>query len=313
MMKYLVGIQPTGKIHIGNYLGCIKKGIELQGQGHDVTFLIANYHSMTTDNFCDETEKELRQLGCKTIKRQTPEYTELFFKICCKMNLGPLQKMPQYKEKKDDVEYDLGLLLYPALMAADIIMNDPDVVIVGKDQVPHLELTNDIAKRVGGRKYKYEFGEIDKVMSLKEPTKKMSKSLGEKHVLYLFEDDYFAKIKKANCNEEGLENLRMIAKAIGVDPDAFPLNLELKEAMADRMEKLFTPMTTESRLDRLKRTFRMDVGTRVWTGNGYPFNIEKIELNGNDDLLLYHPHGHKYSATSVMLRDQIPDGMLYHP
>ena len=85
-MKYLVGIQPTGKIHIGNYLGCLKKGLEYQEQGHEVTFLIANYHSMTTDNYCDETEMELRQLGCKIIKRQTPEYTEKFFELCCKMN-----------------------------------------------------------------------------------------------------------------------------------------------------------------------------------------------------------------------------------
>ena len=57
-MKYLIGIQPTGKIHIGNYLGCLKRGLDLQEQGHDVTFLIANYHSLTTDNFSDETEKE---------------------------------------------------------------------------------------------------------------------------------------------------------------------------------------------------------------------------------------------------------------
>jgi len=238
-MKYLVGIQPTGRIHIGNYLGCLKKGLEYQEQGHDVTFLLANYHSMTTDNYCDDTEIELKRLGCKNIKRQTPEYTELFFKICCKMNLGTLQKMPQYKDKKESVEYDLGVLLYPALMTADIIMNDPDVVIVGKDQVPHLELCNNIAKRVGGGRYKYEFGDVDKVMSLKEPTKKMSKSLGEKHVLYVFEDDYPSKIKKANCNVEGLENLKIIAKAIGVNSDEFSLNLELKEAIAKKMHTLF--------------------------------------------------------------------------
>lgn len=239
-MKYLIGIQPTGRIHIGNYLGCLKKGLELQEEGHDVTFLIANYHSLTTDNFSVETEKELVRLGCKNIKRQTSEYTELFFKLCCKMNLGTLLKMPQYKEKKDNVEFDLGLMLYPVLMAADIIMNDPDVVIVGKDQVAHLELCNDIAKRVGGREYKYEFGHVDKIMSLMDPTKKMSKSLGEKHVLYLFDEDYMGKLKKANMNEEGLKNIQLIAKSLGLDYEKFSLNLELKEAVARIMAELFS-------------------------------------------------------------------------
>lgn len=237
--KYLVGVQPTGKLTIGNYLGCLKKGLELQEQGHDVTFLIANYHSLTTDNYCDDTENELRRLGCKKIVRQTPEYTELFFKMCCKVNLPTLLKMPQYKDKKDNVQFDMGLLLYPVLMSADIMMNDPDVVVIGADQVAHLELCNDIAKRVGGREYDYEFGHVDKVMSLQDPTKKMSKSLGEKHVLYLFDEDYLGKIKKANTNEEGLKNLKMIASHLDLDIQKFSLNLELKEAIAKKMEELF--------------------------------------------------------------------------
>jgi len=238
-MKYLIGIQPTGKLTIGNYLGCLKKGIELQNQGHDVTFLIANYHAMTTDNYSDLTEKELIKIGCKKIIYQDSKYTELFFKLCCKMNLGILQKMPQYKDKKDSVKFDLGLLLYPVLMTADIIINDPDVVIIGRDQLAHLELCNDISKRVGGKQYKYEFGDVDKVMSLQEPDKKMSKSLGEKHVLNIFDDNYESKIKKANTNELGLENLKIIAKGIGLNPDDYKLNLDLKLAMIKQMNELF--------------------------------------------------------------------------
>jgi tryptophanyl-tRNA synthetase len=234
-MKYLIGIQPTGKIHIGNYLGCLKRGLDLQEQGHDVTFLIANYHSLTTDNFSDETEKELIRLGCKNIKRQTPEYTELFFKLCCKLSLPTLVKMPQYKDKKDDVKFDMGLLLYPVLMAADIMMNDPDVIIVGKDQVAHIDLCNDISKRVGGKYYKYEFGDVDKIMSLIDPSKKMSKSAGEKHVLYLFDEDYFSKLKKANMNEEGLKNIQLIAKYLGVDYEKIDSNLKLKEEISRKM------------------------------------------------------------------------------
>ena len=239
-MRYLIGIQPTGKIHIGNYLGCLKKGLEYQDQGHDVTFLLANYHSLTTDNFSDITESELKRLGCKNIIRQTPEYTEMFFKLCCKMNLGTLEKMPQYKDKKDDVEYNLGLLLYPVLMTVDIVINDPDVVIVGKDQVPHLELCNDIAKRIGGREYNYEFGHVDKIMSFVDSSKKMSKSLGEKHVLYLFDENYHEKVKKAVADEEGLKNLHIIAKNIGLEPNQYSLNSDLKSAISGKMSDMFS-------------------------------------------------------------------------
>lgn len=237
--KILIGIQPTGKIHIGNYLGCLKRGLELQQQGHEVIFLIANYHSLTTDSFTDQTENELKKLGCTNIKRQTPEYCELFFKLCCKMNLGSLMNMPQYKEKKDNYEFDLGLLLYPALMTADIVINDPDIIIVGKDQVPHIELCNEIAHRINGRrKYQYEFGSVDKVMSLVDPLQKMSKSLGENHVLYLYDENYFDKLKKATSTIEGIDNLKTIAKGIDA-PFEFEKNIDLKKSISDRMSNLF--------------------------------------------------------------------------
>lgn len=238
-MKILIGIQPTGKLTIGNYLGCLKKGLRYQEEGHDVVFLIANYHSLTTNSYTDITEKELIRLGCKNIIKQTPEYTELFFKLCCKLNLGTLLKMPQYKDKKEDVDYDLGLLLYPVLMSADIIINDPDIVIVGKDQVSHMDLCNDISKRIGGREYKYELGDVDKVMSLMDPTKKMSKSLGEKHVLYLFDENYEAKIRAANMNEDGTKNIKIIGRSIGVDVDKYQMNSDLKKAISEKMKVLF--------------------------------------------------------------------------
>lgn len=238
-MKYLIGIQPTGKLTLGNYLGCLKRGLLLQSEGHDVTFLIANYHSLTTDSYTDQTEKELIRLGCQNIKRQTPEYTELFFKLCCKINLATLHKMPQFKDKKDSVEFDMGLLLYPVLMTADIMINDPDIVIIGRDQTPHLDLCNDISKRVGGREYKYEFGDVDKIMSLIDPSKKMSKSLGEKHVLYLFDEDYKRKIRNANTNEDGLYNLRKIGTSVGVDVDQFTMNVDLKDAIAEKLQEMF--------------------------------------------------------------------------
>lgn len=244
-MKYLIGIQPTGKIHIGNYLGCIKKGIKLHKEGNDVTFLIANYHSLTTDNYSDITEKELIEIGrlhgCDlNIERQTPLYTEKFFELCCKLNLGVLLKMPQYKDKKNSVEYDLGLLLYPVLMAVDIIINDPDIVLIGQDQVAHLELCNDISKRIGvSKKFGYEFGDVSKIMSLGDPDKKMSKSMGDKNILYCFEEDYFNKLKKSNTNEKGLENLKRIGNSIGVDCGNNITNYELKLNISNKMNEIF--------------------------------------------------------------------------
>lgn len=235
-MKYLVGVQPTGKLHIGNYLGCLKKALDLQNAGHEVIFLIANYHSQTTDSYTDITEKELVKLGCKNIVRQTPEITELFFKLCCELNLGVLTRMPQFKSKSANTEKNLGLLLYPVLMAADIMFFDPDAVIVGRDQKPHIDLCNDIAKKYE-KTYLCEFGDLEKVMSLKDPTQKMSKSLGNRHVLYLYDEDYDFKLKKATTTPEGEENLRNIAKAFGVD--VTPMNEKLKRDIALKMKELF--------------------------------------------------------------------------
>lgn len=238
-MKYLCGIQPTGKLTIGNYLGCLSKALRLQEEGEEVTFLIANYHSLTTDNYSELTEQELIKLGCKNIQHQTPEYTELFFKLCCKLNLGTLEVMPQYKDKKDQVKFNLGLLLYPVLMAADIIINDPDIVIIGQDQTAHLDLVNDIAKRLTIKKrFNYQFGDIDKIYSLINPTIKMSKSSGDKHVLYLFEEDFESKLKIANTNEKGLANLKQIG-------DFFRVkfiegnNLQYKINLANKLKEVF--------------------------------------------------------------------------
>jgi tryptophanyl-tRNA synthetase len=245
MTKYLIGIQPTGRLHIGNYLGCIRKGLELQeNPENNVTWLIANYHSMTTDNFSEITEIELKKLGCKNIVHQTPEYTELFWKIACKMNLGILQKMPQFKDKKEKTSNDLGILLYPVLMAADIIINDPDFIIVGKDQTPHIDLCNDIAKKIGITKhFKYIFGDVDKIYSLKNSTKKMSKSDPENTILYLFDEDYRAKIMGAVTDEQGVKNLAELGKYFELDYNLFNEDKKLfKEALIEKVINKFSTL-----------------------------------------------------------------------
>lgn len=249
-MKYLIGIQPTdSRLHIGNYLGCIKLGLEKQKEGHQVIFMIANLHARTTlDKETIEKNwpyiyKELKTIGCKNIQLQgtnlTEKVTDVFQELLTKVSYGTLARMPQFKDKKETVEFDMGLLTYPLLMAADIICYDPDVVIVGQDQIHHIELTNDLAPRIGiDKTFEYELSEYSKIMSLMDPSKKMSKSLGDKHVLYL-KDDWAEKLRAANTNEAGLANLQRIGLGIGLDRVDYVENKTLKLVMAGQMEKLF--------------------------------------------------------------------------
>lgn len=124
-------------------------------------------------------------------------------------------------------------------MAADILTFNPDVVLVGPDQIPHLEFLNDVAPRIAiKREFKYELSSDVVVKSLIDPTKKMSKSLGDKHVLYL-NDDYVTKLRKAHGGPEGRANLELIAEGIEVDHTKFPMNSDLKDAIASRMNQLF--------------------------------------------------------------------------
>ena len=252
--KYLVGIQPTSpKLHIGNYLGCIQPGLEKQYDGNKVIFMIADRHAITTLSSQEviensaKMELQLRALGCEDIVYQSTfnNILYIFQQLLCLTNMGTLERMPQFKDKKDKVEYNMGLLTYPLLMAADIFHFNPDCVLIGEDQIAHMELANDMIARLrsvdcaDGLKYKYEYelSPYPRIMSLMEPDKKMSKSLGDKHVLYL-EDDYKKKIKSANANDEGLSNLKKIADGLGLSTD-FVYNIDLKEAIWKRMQKLF--------------------------------------------------------------------------
>ena len=171
--RILSGVQPSGKLHLGNYFGAIKQHIALQEQG-DCFYFIANYHAMTTardtaeklsfeQNKKIKTADMLRQntldvaldylaLGLDPNKavfyRQSdvPEVTELAWVLATVTNMGLLDRAVSYKEKIDKgIEASVGLFTYPILMAADILIVRSNVVPVGKDQVQHLEMTADIA------------------------------------------------------------------------------------------------------------------------------------------------------------------------
>ena len=201
--RIISGVQPTGKLHIGNYLGALSNWLELQ-KNYECFFFVADMHSITESYHpedkprqTNDTITDLVALGIDPnesvifIQSQIPEHAELAWYFNTLTPVAFLERMTQYKDKaaRQKENINAGLFDYPVLQAADILLYKPYGVPVGEDQVQHLELTNDIAK-----KFNHRFGDTFKtvkplltqtprVMSLLEPSKKMSKSLGEGHVI----------------------------------------------------------------------------------------------------------------------------------
>ncbi|HNQ79356.1 MAG TPA: tryptophan--tRNA ligase [Acidobacteriota bacterium] len=170
-MRILSGIQPSGKLHLGNYLGAIKQHIELQDKGESFYF-IADYHALTSLRDKDALREnsfdvalDYLSLGLDpkvaTFYRQSdlPQVTELAWFLSTVTPMGLLERCHSYKDKvAKGIAPDHGLFAYPVLMAADILIVDADIVPVGKDQKQHVEVTRDIAQR-----FNFIFGETLKV------------------------------------------------------------------------------------------------------------------------------------------------------
>jgi tryptophanyl-tRNA synthetase len=199
--RVLSGIQPTGDLHLGNYLGALRNWVEIQ-RDYDSFLFMADLHAMTVPHdptiLTENTYKvAATYLACGIdleyatvfVQSHVPAHTELAWLFTCITPLNWLYDMVQYREKaiKQGENVGAGLLCYPVLQAADILLYEPDKVPVGEDQKQHLELTRDIAARLN-----YQFGKEDqpilklpdpmirkegaRVMSLTDGTKKMSKS-----------------------------------------------------------------------------------------------------------------------------------------
>lgn len=155
------GIRSSGRLHIGNYFGAIKGMLELQAT-HDCVFGVVDYHGITTPFNPEDIRQGIRQvvldyLGAGLdpekchlmIQSQVPEHVELSYLFATIFPVSRLEQLPTYKEKKlENPRYvNLGLLYYPILMAADILIYKADTVPVGKDQLPHIELTREVARR----------------------------------------------------------------------------------------------------------------------------------------------------------------------
>ena len=207
-MRILSGIQPTGSIHIGAYIGAISQWKELQKIGECI-FFIADLHALTTIREPKTFQKEVLELASELlaagldpekciifVQSQVKEHTELCWFLNTLTPIGELERMTQYKEKSKQFKQNInaGLLDYPVLQAADILLYQTDSVPVGKDQVQHLELTKTIARKFNqkyGKTFKVPEALIletgAKIMALNNPKKKMSKSIPAS-CLYLFDE-----------------------------------------------------------------------------------------------------------------------------
>ncbi len=207
-MRIFSGIRPTGELHIGNYLGAIKQWLSFQ-KNNDCVFSIVDLHAITTPYDPEKLQKTILEETIiylaagldpkKSIiftQSKVKEHTELAWLLGTITPLGDLKRMTQFKEKsKKHPKYvNAGLLNYPILMAADILLYKTEGVPVGKDQKQHVEITREIARRFN-KKFGKTFKEprallskfSQKIMSLEDPTKKMSKSDGEKTYISLFD------------------------------------------------------------------------------------------------------------------------------
>ena len=171
-MRILTGIQPSGKLHWGNFFGAMKSMFDLQAKGEDMFMFIANFHAMTTVRDGAALREATREvaldyLACgldpakTTVYRQSdiPEVQELAWYLSCLTPMGLLERCHSYKDKlAHGFEATHGLFAYPVLMAADILIMNADLVPVGKDQKQHLEVTRDLAQ-----KFNNAYGEIFKL------------------------------------------------------------------------------------------------------------------------------------------------------
>jgi tryptophanyl-tRNA synthetase len=197
MSKIFSGIQPSGDLHIGNYLGAVKNWVELQHK-HDILICIVDYHAITQDY--DVTALEQRTIDMATgllaagiepdkctlfVQSHVPEHTELAWTLMSVTPLGELERMTQFKDKsKKQESIRAGLMNYPVLQAADVLLYKADRVPVGEDQVQHLELMREIARKWNARFGENFFPEPEallttarRVMGL-DGNSKMSKSMG---------------------------------------------------------------------------------------------------------------------------------------
>lgn len=282
--RVLSCIQPTGQLHLGNYFGAVKNWVDLQSK-YQCFYGVVDYHAMTMPYRTNKLRNqswdlivELVSVGIKPdnlfVQSLVPEHAELCWIFNCFASVGRVSNMTQYKDKSQDTEnkskdtfISVGLFDYPVLQAADILIYKADFVPVGGDQDQHLELTREIANRFNTNVGKEYFvlpetlhTKTPRIKSTADPTRKMSKSAGEKHHIGIFaeEDRIRKQIRSAVTDagesiegqmSEGVKNLFELISASGGDRhDSLMKDYEsgtlkysdLKDATADVLVEITT-------------------------------------------------------------------------
>lgn len=229
-MRIFTGIQPTGTITLGNYLGSIKNFKSTINPDDESFFCIVDLHALTVTPDAKTLNENIKSLCALYIALDLHKITNIFIQskvkahselawiLQCHTRNGELERMTQYKDKSQkNINVSTGLFTYPVLMAADILLYDTDVVPVGADQKQHLELTRDLAERLNSFYNKELFkmpepqiqGPSAKIYSLTDPTKKMSKSDDNpKSFISILDDEktITKKIKSATTDSVGKVN-----------------------------------------------------------------------------------------------------------
>ncbi|MCU1492753.1 MAG: tryptophanyl-tRNA synthetase [Acidimicrobiaceae bacterium] len=281
MTRILSGVQPSGTLHIGNYLGAVRQWAATQREA-DAFYCIVDLHALTIDIAPDDLRSRTLDTAIGLIaagldpdvctlfvQSHVPEHAELSWLLECVASYGELRRMTQFKEKGAGQEsVRASLLTYPVLMAADILVYDADRVPVGDDQRQHLELTRDLAIRFNSR-----YGETfvvpeavipvvgARVMDLQRPDKKMSKSTGTPLGTIAITDSSEEIVKKVRravtdtgsdvrydvAEKPGVSNLlEILAAATGTSPEGVAARFssygQLKQEVADELVSLLAPV-----------------------------------------------------------------------
>lgn len=294
----LSGIQATGNLTLGNYIGALKNFVKMQEE-YDCNYMIANLHALTVRRDPQELkENTLKVLATYIaagvdpqkstifIQSQVPEHAELGWVLDCYTYMGELSRMTQFKDKssKHADNINAGLFTYPALMAGDILLYQADVVPVGDDQRQHLEIARDIAQRfnkIYGDTFKIPEAYIPKsgsrIMGLQDPKSKMSKSSTIPNDTILLIDtpeQIMKKIKKAVTDSEGIVRY----------------DVENKPGVSNLIE--IYSIITEKTLDEIEKEFK-DKGYGIFkecVANAIieelkPFHEKYNELMENEEYL----------------------------
>jgi tryptophanyl-tRNA synthetase len=275
------GIQPTGEVHLGNYLGAVRRWVDDQ-DAYDALYCVVDLHALTVPQDPAALRAKTREVVALLVaagldperctlfvQSHVPEHTQLAWLMECTASFGELSRMTQFKEKGERAQSaSAGLFTYPALMAADILLYDTDRVPVGDDQRQHVELARDVATRFNSR-----FGETfvipehaippvgARIMDLQEPTRKMSKSVDSPQGTVLVLDPpatITKKVKRAVTDNDGevrydpgakpgvANLLSILGAATGEDPAALAGRYEqygpLKADAADALVAMLGPV-----------------------------------------------------------------------